>query len=250
MANATLCIAKRIDCSHAGRHEAQGWRVISWITRSAVAAAVGIACSLLVAAAPSLAAPSEKAPVSLTMVVALTAPPRTSGLIDAELLANYTSEFGLLTKKLNQVIDRPVAIGIDPSIIASIRILGSEAPESAREWLDRLAGASNETFPLSWADSDLTLPLQAGNAGLLEPESLDFAIDPALFAPVADEPNASVAPTPTTPPDVGELQPLPTTESLVEWNYTLAALAWPALSSVTSADLTTRTLSRMRSGLR
>lgn len=211
----------------------------SWITRTAVAAALGIVCSSLVGAAPSLAAPGAEAPVSVTMVVALTAPPRTSGFIDAELLANYTSEFGLLTKKLNQIIDRPVAIGIDPSIIASIRILGSEAPESARAWLDRLAGASNETFPLSWADSDLTLPLQAGNAGLLEPESFDFAIDPALFAPVADEPSSSVSPTPPTPTDVGEPPPLPTTESLVEWNYTAAALAWPALNSVTSADLTT-----------
>lgn len=211
----------------------------SWITRTAVAAALGIACSSLSAAAPSLAAPNAGAPVSVTMVVALTAPPRTSGLIDAELLANYTSEFGLLTKKLNEIIDRPVAIGIDPSIIASIRILGSDAPESARAWLDRLAGASNETFPLSWADSDLTLPLHAGSAGLLEPESFDFAIDPGLFAPVADEPSASVSPTPTTPPDVGELPPLPTTESLVKWDYTAAALAWPALNSVTSADLTT-----------
>jgi len=131
------------------------------------------------------------------MVVALTAPPRSSGLIDAELLANYTSEFGLLTKSSTKsLIDRWL-IGIDPSIIASVRILGSDAPESARAWLDRLAGASNETFPLSWADSDLTLPLHAGSAGLLEPESFDFAIDPALFAPVADEPSASISPTPT-----------------------------------------------------
>ena len=248
MAEATLCIAKRIDCSHAGRHEAEGRRVTTWTTRAAAAVALGIACSSLAGATPSIAAQSAAAPVSVTMVVALTAPPRTSGLIDAELLANYTSEFGLLTKKLNEIVDRPVAIGIDPSIIASIRILGSEAPESALAWLDRLAGASNETFPLSWADSDLTLPLHAGSPGLLEPESFDFAIDPSLFASVTDASSTdasstddSASPTPTTSPDADadELPPLPTAESLVAWGYSVPALAWPALNSVTSTDLTT-----------
>ena len=213
----------------------------TWTTRAAAAVALGIACSSLAGATPSIAAQSAAAPVSVTMVVALTAPPRTSGLIEAELLANYTSEFGLLTKKLNEIVDRPVAIGIDPSIIASIRILGSEAPESALAWLDRLAGASNETFPLSWADSDLTLPLHAGSPGLLEPESFDFAIDPALFASVADESSTdhSASPTPTTSPDVDELPPLPTAESLLAWGYSVPALAWPALNSVASTDLTT-----------
>lgn len=209
----------------------------------AAAIIASVVCAPLLTMVPATAATAESAPVSVTMVVALTTPQRTAGLIDSELLANYTSDFGLLTTQLDQIIDRPIAIGIDPSIIASIRILGSAAPESALAWLDRLAAASNETFPLSWADSDLTLPLHAGSQTLLEPESFDFAIDPNLFAPAAKEPtpDQSAPPTPeaspTDSPDEGTLPPLPTTQSLVAWNYTVPSLAWPSMNSVTNSDL-------------
>lgn len=211
--------------------------------RIAATIALGVVSSSLFVAAPASAASTASAPVNVTVVVALTAPQRTSSFIDAELLANYTSEFGLLTTQLDQLIDRPVAIGIDPSILASIRILGSSAPPSALAWLDRLAGASNETFPLSWADGDLTLPLHAGSDGLLEPETFDFAIDPGLFAPAETDPSPeeSDPPTPaaTATADPGDetLPPLPSAESLVAWNYTVPSLAWPSPNSVTTTDL-------------
>ena len=118
------------------------------------------------------------------MVVALTVPERTTGFIDRDLLANYTSEFGLLTRALDQVIDRPVVLGIDPSIIASIRVLGNTAPASAVAWLERLDAATNETFPLAWADADLTLGLQAGSGVNLEIDTVARYVERMLQAGV------------------------------------------------------------------
>jgi hypothetical protein len=167
------------------------------------------------------------------MVAALTVPERKTGFIEPDLLESYTSEFGLLTRQLNQVIDRPIVLGIDPSIIASIRVLGTSAPESAVAWLDRLDAATNETFPLAWADADLTLGLQAGSTGVLAPESFEFAINPTLFSAAAVDPT----PTPVPTEEPGAVPPLPTDESLVAWDYTVAEISWPAMNTVTSTDL-------------
>jgi hypothetical protein len=76
------------------------------------------------------------------------------------------------------VLDRPVAIAIDPMIIASIRVLGTSAPTSAVEWLNRLASAGNDIFPLGYADADPSLAVQAGAPAPLAPTSLEFATDP------------------------------------------------------------------------
>lgn len=207
-----------------------------WPAPAAAAIVLGLAFSPIVSAAPSATAAGQAAPVSVTIVATLTAPERRTAFIEPVLLASYTSEFGLLTRQLNQVINKPVVIGIDPSILASIRILGSLAPPSALTWLERLENATNDTFPLAWADTDLTVPLQAGAEALLLPESIDFAIDPALF-PAAVEPappTTTPEPTPTSEPDNG---PLPTLASLVAWDYTVASIAWPKMNSVTRNDL-------------
>ena len=167
------------------------------------------------------------------MIAAMTVPEHKTGFIESDLLEGYTSEFGLLTRELNQVIDRPVVIGIDPSIIASIRVLGSSAPASAVAWLERLDAATNETFPLAWADADITLGLQAGSGEVLAPESFAFAIDPSLFSGAAVDPTPT--PEPTEVPDT--VPPLPTDESLVAWDYTVPEISWPAMNSVTKSDL-------------
>ena len=172
------------------------------------------------------------------MIAALTVPERKTGFIDPTLLETYTSEFGLLTRELDQVIDRPIVLGIDPSIIASIRVLGSSAPASAIAWLDRLDAATNETFPLAWADADLTLGLQAGSDALLAPESFAYAIDASLFSAADVEPTPT--PEATEQPEVpGEVPPLPTDASLIAWDYTVSDIAWPAMNTVTAANLDT-----------
>jgi phosphatidylglycerophosphatase A len=181
-------------------------------------------------------ASAAEAPVTrLALAIPLTVPPEPSGLIPAESLESYTSPTGILTRNLDAVEGEEVALGIDPMIIASIRILGNTAPQSALDWLDRLGEAANETFALSYADSDLAALSQAGSTSVLAPTS--FPIDPSRY-PVnqANDDETEETPTPgqTTPPAEPEV---PTTETLTEWPYTIDGLLWPRPNTVTSADL-------------
>jgi hypothetical protein len=176
-------------------------------------------------------------PVHIAVAAPLTLPADTPGLIDSATLAELTARGGILSDQLDAMIGSPVAIGIDPRILASIRVLGTTAPASALEWLDRLRGAPNASFPLAYADSDLVVALQAGAAAPLVPTSFDFALDTGLFA--TPDPTASPTPTPqTSPDDDPETPPLPTFEELTAWDYTYPTLAWPATNTVTTDSLT------------
>jgi hypothetical protein len=210
--------------------------------RAALAIALGLAG--VVFAAPLSATAANTAPVRMTVIVPMTVPATETGLIPLDALALYTQPQGLLTRELAAVADRDVAIAIDPMIIVSIRVLGSSAPDTALQWLDKLANVTNQTFPLAYGDSDVTLATQAGYFGVLSPESLDFAIDPRLFAPVVPEPTdvATAAPTPVptptpTPTPDPNNPPLPTTEELLAWPYTLTSISWPRESTVIASDL-------------
>lgn len=167
---------------------------------------------------------------SLAIAMPIITPPGTAGLISAEDLATYTAPDGLLTTQLEVALSHTVAIGIDPMILASIRILGTSAPQSALDWLARLADAQNETFALSYADSDLALAHQAGEQD--PPVPLTFPIDPSLFAPATTE-----TPVPGETPPSEPTPPLPTPESLLEWDYSTDGLAWPDDGTVVEADL-------------
>ena len=103
--------------------------------RAALALGLGLA-GLGVGAAPAAAADT---PTRLAIAVPLIVRAESTGLIGAAALEAYTRPLGDLTRQLDAVIDKPVAIGIDPMIIVSIRVLGSAAPESAVAWLGRLA---------------------------------------------------------------------------------------------------------------
>lgn len=209
---------------------------------AAAAIVLGLALSPLAGAVPAAAQTSPGLPTEVALVVPLTVPAATTGLIPADLLENYTSEFGLLTRSLDQVADRPVTLAIDPMIIASIRVLGADAPDSAVAWLDRLAALSNESFALAWADSDLTLGVNAGGGTVLTPESLDFAIVADRFGaaepePTAD-PSATASASPTAEPDDDDAPPpLPTTESLLEWQYSLDSVGWPQADTVSTTTM-------------
>lgn len=181
------------------------------------------------------------AATGIAVAMPLTVPHPATGLIPADLLDTYTGVGGILSRDLDAVIGRNIAIGIDPMVLASIRILGDTAPASAREWLSRLGGATNDTFALSYADSDLAGASQAGSKRLLTPTG--FPIDRALFpgattaspSPPTDAPTA--APTPTPTPTAGPVSPLPTPESLVAWPYTIDKIGWPGDDTVVEADL-------------
>ncbi|HEV7950684.1 MAG TPA: DUF6049 family protein [Glaciihabitans sp.] len=172
-------------------------------------------------------------PLEIAIAAPLTLPLGTPGLIDAATLEEYTAEGGLLTEQLDAMAGSAVTIGIDPRILASIRILGTSAPESAVRWLERLRTVPNATFPLAYADADVTLPITVGGGAPLTPTSFDYAIDPSLFA---NEDDTADAPDPTAP-DSPPLPELPTSAELTVWDYTFPRLAWPADNSVTSETL-------------
>jgi len=203
---------------------------------AALALGLGLASAPLGPAPAALAV--DPAPVQVTIAVPLTVPDGSTALLTADQLAAYTRPSGTLTRQLEAVADRPVAIGVDPRIIVSIRLLGSTAPPSATAWLDDLASATNEVFPLAYADADVTLSTQAGAERVPQPESLEFAIDPALFASEPEQPDpgttatATPSPTSTTPPVA-----VPSTVDLFAWPYDVTGLAWPRDDTVVTADL-------------
>lgn len=193
-----------------------------------------------------------------TMAVGITVPltvPRTSaGLLSAGQLATYTGVTGFLTEEFKATSGRTVSIAVDPMIVASIRILGDTAPESAKDWLRALEGTSNDTFALGYADSDLSVGIQAGAAQVLAPTS--FTFDPDLFpglvapSPQATSPQASSASAPPTVPPITPGSPSATTSaspspdttiyntaSLVSLPYSLGGIAWPPTTGATAADL-------------
>ncbi|MHB1171279.1 MAG: DUF6049 family protein [Lacisediminihabitans sp.] len=188
-------------------------------------------------------------PTKLAVAVPIDLPQTTSGLISADSLANFTAPGGLLTRQLDQAVDREVAIAIDPMIIASIKILGNTAPLSATAWLTRLQAARNDTFALPYADSDISAASQAGSGAVLAPTG--FAIDPKLFPvqPATPSPtagataDATAGPTPTPPASLSTVSPsivgIPTSATLLDWSYTLRAIAWPLSGTVVAKDLAT-----------
>jgi len=197
-------------------------------------------------------------PTRVALAAPITTPESTTGVLDAAALAAYTSPQGTLTRQLRPLLDQPVAIAVDPMIPASIRLLGSEAPDSAVAWLDALTSADNELFALSYADSDLAGLSQAGSP-VLGPTSFEHLVDAARFdgtatapptattSPSADtepsssdpggpsEPGTEPTPAPSTAP------PLPTLESLTSLPTDLPPLAWPVDDTVVASDLATFT---------
>ncbi|MEF2976368.1 DUF6049 family protein [Subtercola sp. YIM 133946] len=196
----------------------------------------------------SVGAPASGATVG--MIMPLTVAPGVSGVLTATDLAAATAPNGVLSSKLDAVIGRPVTLAIDPMVIVSIRALGTAAPQSALDWLAKLAAASNPTFALGYADADLSIQHQANLPTLLAPTSFDYALNPANFqslpspdpfslpgqvAPPVSTPGATVAPTPTPTPAAGTL---PSFADLTTWNYTRTDIAWPAADTVSGGDLT------------
>ncbi|WP_187977097.1 DUF6049 family protein [Mycetocola sp. JXN-3] len=165
----------------------------------------------------------------LAIAVPITAPPSSAGLIPVESLTEWTAPGGILSRELDAVLDRPVTLAIDPMILASIRSLGTSAPESATNWLNRLQAASNPSFLLQYADADAALQAQAGASTLLTPTSLAYGVQPANFPPQHSSTQGSSA-TPEAPE-------LPTLDQLTAWPATEQGIVWPGSDTVKSSDL-------------
>jgi len=210
----------------------------------ALAAAPAIGASAIATVSPddSPAATAPRAPVSLAVLVPLTVRPTATGLIDATALAGYTAPLGVLTRQLDAVIGTQAVIGLDPMIVASIRVLGDSAPASATSWLERLRTSGNEVFALAYADADLAALSHADALKLRDPVNFAFAIDPRNFGPSATaSPTPSPSASPTEPPadNSGSPPPLPTNAAeVLAWSYTLTSIAWPSDDTVVAGDLT------------
>jgi hypothetical protein len=192
-------------------------------------------------------APVSGSPLTaLTLATPLDVPASGEGLLTAEALEAATGPSGALGRQLDQTAGRPITVGVDPRVIASIRALGESAPASAALWLQRLDAMPNETFPLAYADADLAALSQSG-VGVLAPTSVD--LDPALF-PTDVEPSVTPEPSASAGPDAGDTgdagdpddtgeatTTVPTLDDLLAWDYSLGGLAWPADGSVVGADL-------------
>lgn len=222
---------------------------------SGIVVGLGIAGALLgLTAAPAAALTAAPAPtasvadgVELAVIVPITAPAESTGLITATALAEYTATepAGLLSRQLDAVAGTEAIIAVDPMILASIRVLGAAAPASARAWLERFESAPNERFALPYADADPTL-FTASNAGaVLEPLGFGFAMNPADFAsptPTSTPepaPTATPTPTPTPTPTVDPDAPpaLPTDPEVPAVDGAVAGIVWPRAGTVTEADL-------------
>lgn len=177
---------------------------------------------------PGTGTPSTRLAVAIPLAPAADTP----GVVPVELLESYTAPGGRLDRVLQQTEGTPVALGIDPRIVASINLLGDSAPPSVIAWRERLRDVTNETFPLAYADSDIAATSQVAGS-VLSP--LAFDIDADLFA---TEPDAA-SPAPSPSPGADDPLELPTTESLLAWDYSSSGIAWPYDDSVVTADLDT-----------
>ncbi|MBI5162153.1 MAG: hypothetical protein HY996_12195 [Micrococcales bacterium] len=176
--------------------------------------------------------------IGVAVIVPITVPRSTGGLLTADQLTKATADGGQLAQELDQVEglqaeNVPLTLAVDPRIIASIRVLGTGAPPTARGWLDRLASLPN-AFPLAYADADPVLLGQAGRSDSLAPQDFGFALDPADFGPAV----ATPSPTPTATPAPGDRPALPQTpQELLAWNWRYDDIVWPASGTVVAADL-------------
>lgn len=234
---------------HVGGADSERARVP--MTRRLLPVPATLIAGALALATPASVAPdaaaATPAPVSVAVVMPLTVPPTADGLIDEGTLVTYTQPDGLLDRELDAVAGTRAAVGLDPMIPASIRILGSAVPPDALAFLERLRDMPNEVFLLGYADADPALAVAAGMTGQTAPLGFDFAIDPADFGPAqtptatpgsspAAGPPESPTPGPTDEPDDGP-PPLPGTDDLLAWPTTLPSIAWPAEGTVSSEVL-------------
>ena len=169
----------------------------------------------------------------VAVVVPITAGPRSEGLLSAEELEQLTSAGGALRSQLNAVFGTNAILAVDPAIAASIRVLGTNAPESATRWLDDLMALPHTRFALQFGDADIAVQYAAGLDEPLTVEDLTPALDPEGFSSPAVEPS----PTPTA--DESGQPTLPDVQTLTDIGRARSDVFWPA-GGTAGAELVTR----------
>lgn len=180
--------------------------------------------------------PDSGAPpaVPTTFVQPLSTPGEMAGLLSAETLASATLETGALSRALSASAGRPVLLGVDPRVVASIRALGSAAPESALDFLNRLGAVPNETFLLPWADADPSATVAAAAIALPGPEGTGLL----RGSSVTEVATASPAPSDETGGDSDSGESLTqTVAELIDLTPTLDGVSWPAAEGFSTAAI-------------
>ncbi|WP_127473601.1 DUF6049 family protein [Microbacterium sulfonylureivorans] len=163
--------------------------------------------------------------IGIGVLVPITASPIAEGLLTAAQLTTLTAPGGALTAQLDGVTGTAAILAVDPAIPASIRVLGTAAPESATAWLAALEALPNSRFALQFGDADVAAQLEAGATRPLAPTSLTAYMDPVDFVPDADP---TPAPTPTADVDP-DVPVYPTTAELLDVGPgARGGLYWPA----------------------
>ncbi|GAA1231318.1 hypothetical protein JOF42_000530 [Microbacterium phyllosphaerae] len=177
----------------------------------------------------------------VAVMVPITATPVDGALLTAEELTALTAQDGSLTAVLEGVRGTSAILAIDPAIVASIKVLGSAAPQSAQEWLQQLDALPNERFALQFGDADATTQSQAGLPQLLQPTTLTPFLTPANFtSPPEETPSPTPTPTetPSEEPDPADGPVLPDDAELTAVEGATPGTLWPR-SDVSATDLAT-----------
>lgn len=209
--------------------------------------------------------PGEPGPGALGVVVPITAPPISSGLLSAAELTTLTDTGGTLRQLLDAVSGSSAILAIDPAVVAAIRVLGTTAPAPATQWLADLMSLPNPRFALQFGDADVAVQIAGGLTTPLTVPSLDPSLATTGFpratpAPTGtDGPGASTptpdasgaptgsatgdatqtgtrtgtdgdetTPTPTPIPTPDGAPTLPTREQLTDIGPTTGTVYWPA----------------------
>ena len=168
-----------------------------------------------------------------TVLVPITATPENGSLLTADELAALTADGGALSGQLDAVTGTTAVLAVDPAIVASIRMLGTRAPETATRWLTALEALPNDVFALQFGDADATVQAHAELPSLLATPELTPLLQPGDFPP-APEPTTTPDATPTADPD----PVLPENSELTAILGAHQGVLWPR-SAVTAQDLAT-----------
>lgn len=193
--------------------------------------------------------PGDDSLGAVGVIVPITAPTTTGGLLTLEQLTELTAPSGALSNQLAAVEGTPAILAVDPAIPAAIGVLGSRAPETAVEWLERLRALPNDRFALQFGDADVSVQLATGLTRPAQPRALTAYMNPADFVTQAaeepdDEEAATASPSPSPTPDSESTddtaeQSLPELPELLDIGGAHQGIYWPAPHSLTSDSLTT-----------
>ncbi|MGB3375282.1 MAG: DUF6049 family protein [Microbacterium sp.] len=164
------------------------------------------------------------------VLIPITATPAAGALLTVEELTALTAADGNLTGQLDAITGTSAILAVDPAIPASIRILGSRAPQSAVDWLERLERLPNDVVTLQFGDADAATQAQADQAGLLGPLDLTPLLQPDDFAQSTPAPTSHPTATPTPTPA------LPDNAALSAVSGAQTHVLWPR-ADVTEQDL-------------